>query len=53
VKVRWKGHLREEVAWELEDKMCEEYPHLCDNLGKYSIVSIKFQGCNFYKVERL
>ena len=53
LKVRWKGHLREEAAQELEDKMREEYPHLCDNLGKYSIVSIKFQGCNFYKVERL
>jgi hypothetical protein len=48
----WKCHLCEEATWELEDKM-REYPHLCDNLGKYSIVSIKFQGCNFYKVERL
>jgi hypothetical protein len=42
VKVKWKGHSREEATWELEDKMCEEYPHLFDNLGKYLIFSIKF-----------
>jgi hypothetical protein len=53
VKVKWKGHSREEATWELEDKMREEYPHLFDNLGKYSIFSIKFRGRNFYKVGRL
>jgi len=42
VKVKWKGHSREEATWELEDKMRQEYPHLFDNLGKYSIFSIKF-----------
>jgi len=53
VKVKWKGHSREEVTWELEDKMCEECPNLFDNLGKYSIFSIKFRGRNFYKLGRL
>jgi len=41
-KVKWKGHSLEEATWELEDKMREEYPHLFDNPGKYSIFSIKF-----------
>jgi len=36
VKVKWKGHSIEEATWELEDKMREEYPHLCDILGTYS-----------------
>jgi hypothetical protein len=53
VKVKWKGPSHEEATWELEDKMREEYPHLSDNLGKYSIFSIKFRGQNFYKVGRL
>ena len=53
VKVKWKGHSREEATWELGDKMHEEYPQLFDNLGKYSIFSIKFRGRNFYKVGRL
>ena len=53
VKVKWRGHSREEATWELENKMRQEYPYLFDNLGKYSIFSIKFRGRNFYKVERL
>ena len=53
VKVKWKGHSLEEATWELEDKMREEYPHLFDNLGKYSIFSIKFRGQNFSKMGRL
>jgi hypothetical protein len=53
MKVKWKGYSREEATWELEDKMREEYPHLFDNLSKYSIISIKFRGRNFYKVGRL
>jgi hypothetical protein len=53
MKVKWKGHSREEATWELEDKMREEYPYLFDNLGKCSIFSIKFLGRNFYKVGRL
>ena len=53
MKVKWRGHSREEATWELENKMRQEYPYLFDNLGKYSIFSIKFRGRNFYKVERL
>jgi hypothetical protein len=52
-KLRSKGHSCEEATWELEDKMRKEYPHLFDNLGKYSIISIKFRVRNFYKVRRL
>jgi len=53
MKVKWKGHSREEATWELEDKMHEEYPYLFDNLSNYSIISIKFRRRNFYKVGRL
>jgi len=53
VKVKWKGHSCEEAIWELDDKLREEYPYLFDNLSKYSIISIKFRGRNFYKVRRL
>jgi hypothetical protein len=42
VKVMWNNHSCEEALWELENKMLEEYPHLFYNLGKYSIISIKF-----------
>jgi len=34
VKMKWKGHSREEVTWELKDKMREEYLHLFYSLGK-------------------
>jgi hypothetical protein len=49
VKVQWKGHSREEATWELEDKMREEYPHLFDNLGKYSIFLLSFEDETFIR----
>ncbi|KAG6744475.1 hypothetical protein POTOM_051105 [Populus tomentosa] len=41
VKVKWKGHSREEATWELEDKMREEYPHLFDNLDAVTLIFVQ------------